>query len=70
LVRINYASEGKFEQDPAINRPPYPKLAPVTELPDLEGDDYRFRKVHLERARNAICYELKRVREQLDTVSR
>lgn len=58
LVRVNYVSEGKFEQDPALNRPPYPRLAPATRLPELDGDEYRFQKVHLERARNGVRHEL------------
>lgn len=58
LVRVNYVSEGKFEQDPALNRPPYPRLAPATRLPELDGNEYRFRTVHLERARNAVRHEL------------
>ena len=59
LVRVNYVSEGKFEQDPALGRPPYPRLAPAADLPDLSDDDYRFRQVHLERARNEVRHELR-----------
>jgi hypothetical protein len=59
LVRVSYVSEGRFEQDPALGRPPYPRLAPATELPELSGDDYRFTEVHLERARNDVRAELR-----------
>lgn len=65
LVRVNYVSEGKFEQDPALNRPPYPKLAPATELSDRSGDEYQFLKVHLDRARNSVEHELKQALEEL-----
>lgn len=58
LVRVNYVSEGNFEQDPALSRPPYPRLEPVRDLPDRSGDNYEFLKIHLERARNDVRYEL------------
>ena len=66
LVRANYVSEGKFEQDPALNRPPYPRLAPAAELPDLTGDEYKFQKVHLERAKNDVRHELREALETLE----
>lgn len=65
LVRVNYVSEGKFEQDPALNRPPYPRLAPVAELSELSGNDYRFQKVHLERARNSVQHDLQSALQEL-----
>jgi hypothetical protein len=65
LVRVNYVSEGKFEQDPALGRPPYPSLAPAVELPELSGDEYKFQKVHLKRAKNDVRHELRQALEAL-----
>lgn len=65
LVRVNYVSDGKFQQDPALGRPPYPALAAATELPELSDDEYSFRKVHLERARNAVQHEIRSARKTL-----
>ncbi|MFB6206349.1 MAG: M28 family metallopeptidase [Haloglomus sp.] len=59
LTRLNFDSEGPFEQDPAVYRPPYPRLAPAIELPSLSGDTYRFQRVHLKRARNHVVQELR-----------
>jgi hypothetical protein len=61
LVRLDFTSEGQFQQDPASSRPPYPRLEPASRLPELEGDEYRFQRTHLKRARNAAVYELRRV---------
>jgi len=69
LVRINFASKGQFQQDPTTTIPPYPTLEPCTRLSELTGDDYRFRRTHLVRARNEVVYELRRVLNELeDTV--
>lgn len=65
LVHVNFASEGRFEQDPAVDRPPYPALEPVTALPDLEGDTYRFRRTHLKRAMNAVVADLRQAQDDL-----
>jgi hypothetical protein len=65
LVRVNYVSKGKFEQDPALSRPPYPRLEPVMDLPDRSGDDYEFLNVHLERARNDVRHELQSAADAL-----
>ena len=61
LTRFNLASEGEFEQDPAETRPPYPQLAPVERLPELSGDEARFLRLQLERARRGIVAELRAV---------
>jgi hypothetical protein len=61
LTRLNLASEGEFEQDPAESRPPYPQLAPVKRLPELSGDKARFLRLQLERARRGIVAELRAV---------
>jgi hypothetical protein len=65
LVKIGYASEGRFDQDLAVRRPPYPSLAPVRRLVDLSGDEYRFQRRALVRARNEAVYELRRARREL-----
>ncbi|MFB6300011.1 MAG: M28 family peptidase [Halobacteriales archaeon] len=67
LVRLDFTSEGQFEQDPATTRPPYPSLVPATNLPALEGNDYKFQRTHLKRARNAVVHELKELRRELPT---
>lgn len=69
LVRVNFTSEGQYEQDPAIERDPYTKLAPVTELPDRSGDTYKFSRVHLKRAMNAVVADLRRARRAIPEVS-
>jgi hypothetical protein len=58
LVRLDHAERGRFEQDPATGRPPLTRLGPVADLSDLEGDDYRFQRTHLVRARNAVVHDL------------
>ena len=69
LTRQNYTSEGRFEQDPAEARPPYPSLEPVTRLPELSGDDRRFLEVQLRRARNSLLAELREARRRLQDES-
>jgi hypothetical protein len=65
LVRVNYVTEGKFEQDPALGRPPYPLLAGVTALSGDDTDEERFRRTHLRRGVNAVVSELKAARAAL-----
>jgi len=65
LTRLNLASEGRFEQDPAVSRPPYPRLAPVERLPALSGDEERFLRLQLERARTAVVADLRAARRAL-----
>ncbi|MEF8800061.1 MAG: M28 family peptidase [Halolamina sp.] len=71
LVRLDHTERGQFEQDPATNRPPLTKLAPVSDLPTLQGDEYKFQRTHLKRARNAVLKELNQLHtmvvEQLDS---
>jgi hypothetical protein len=62
LVTVNFTTEGKFVQDPATYRPPYPALEPVTDLPEMSGDEYRFQRTHLKRARNAAVHDIRRAR--------
>lgn len=65
LVRLNFAEEGRFEQDPAYHRPPYPRLAQATDLPRVEGDEYRFLHKKLTRSRNHVVNELREARREL-----
>ena len=65
LTRLNFVTEGQFEQDPATSRAPLPLLAPVEQLPALDGDDARFLKLQLRRARNYVVAELRRLRRSL-----
>ena len=65
LTRLNFVTEGQFEQDPAEGRPPLPRLAPVERLPELDGDDARFLELQLQRARNGVVAELRRLRRTL-----
>jgi hypothetical protein len=67
LIRVDFATEGVFEQDPAVYRPPYPSLAPALELPSISGDEYRFQRVHLKRARNDVVYRLQALDSRIPT---
>lgn len=67
LVRLDFTTEGQFDQDPASTRPPYPGLEPATTLPDLEGDEYHFQQTQLKRARNAAIHRLRQARLALPT---
>lgn len=67
LTRLNFTSDGQFEQDPAYNRPPYPRFERTTLLTqfDEEEDDHRFVQTELQRAQNDAVYELSRLQEKL-----
>lgn len=65
LTRLDFVTEGEFEQDPAESRAPFPRLAPVERLPELDGDDARFLELQLQRARNGVVAELRRLRRSL-----
>lgn len=67
LVRLNFVSEGRFEQDPACDRLSYPRLALVVDLSDRSGDDAQFRLTRLYRARNDAVVRLRRARESVPT---
>jgi hypothetical protein len=62
LVPIDFVKGGRFEQDLMTQRPPYPTLEPATDLPELDGNEHRFHRVALRRARNEVSYELKKAR--------
>jgi hypothetical protein len=67
LTRLNFTSEGQFEQDPAYSRPPYPRFEATSRFAefDEDDDDYRFLRVQLRRAQNDAVHELRRARERL-----
>jgi hypothetical protein len=65
LTRLQFVTEGAFEQDPADSRAPVPRLAPVERLPALDGDDARFLELQLRRARNDVVATLRRLRRSL-----
>jgi hypothetical protein len=67
LTRLNFVSDGQFEQDPAYNRPPYPRFENTSlfDLYDEDDDEYRFLQVELRRAQNDAVFELRRLQEQL-----
>ena len=67
LTRLSFTSEGQFEQDPAYNRPPYPRFEHTARFSefDEDEDEYRFLQVELQRAQNDALYELGQLRERL-----
>jgi hypothetical protein len=65
LVPINFAERGRYRQDPATHRPPYPGLAPATDLPGLDGNEYRFTLNHLRRSRNEAVHAIREARREL-----
>ncbi|MGM0718359.1 MAG: M28 family peptidase [Halobacteriota archaeon] len=67
LTRLNFVSEGKFKQDPAYNRPPYPRFERTTLLKELEEgvDERQFVKVELQRAQNDAVFSLSQLHDEL-----
>jgi len=67
LTRLNFVSDGQFEQDPAYSRPPYPRFEHTSlfDVYDEEDDEYRFLRVELRRAQNDAVFELSRLRDEL-----
>lgn len=65
LTRLNFTTDGQFEQDPAEGRPPFPCLEPTESLLELDGDDARFLELQLERTRNKVISELRQLRRAL-----
>ncbi|WP_049979395.1 M28 family metallopeptidase [Halolamina rubra] len=67
LTRLNFVSDGQFEQDPAYNRPPYPRFENTSlfDVYDESDDEYRFLQVELQRAQNDAVFELRRLRDEL-----
>ena len=66
LTRLNFVTDGEFEQDPAESRAPFPRLAPVEQLPELDGDDERFLELQLQRATTDVVATLRRLRRMVD----
>lgn len=62
LVPLDYVKGGRFEQDLAVQREPFPTLRPVTSLPELSDNELEFQKLALRRELNRATYELKRAR--------
>jgi len=62
LIPINYCRSGPFEHDTTLAVPPYPGLAPMHRLGELdpESDEARQLRVALVRQRNKVCYHLRR----------
>ncbi len=67
LTRLNFVSDGQFEQDPAYNRPPYPRFENTSlfEMYDEDDDEYRFLQLELERVQNDAVFELSRLKDEL-----
>jgi len=67
LTRLNFVSDGQFEQDPAYNRPPYPRFENTSlfDVYDEADDEYRFLQVELKRAQNDAVFELRRLQDEL-----
>ncbi|GAB7092845.1 M28 family peptidase [Halorubrum luteum] len=67
LIPLDFTNAGRFDQDPAKFRPPYPRLVSVLELPDLKGNEYKFRQTNLRRAVNEVVHELREAGRALPT---
>lgn len=68
LVPLDYTECDRFEQDPAINAPPYPSLRPVRLLASVEpgSDDEKFLFVGATRARNRIAFGLRQAAAHIE----
>ena len=68
LTRLSFTSAGQFEQDPAYNRPPYPRFEDASLFAELDEaadeDEYRFLQLQLQRAQNDAVYELTQLRDR------
>ena len=58
LTRVNYVTEGPFDQDPAVGRPRLPTLATLQELPGSTADR-RFAAVGVRRAITDLRHEIR-----------
>lgn len=63
LTRLNFVSEGIYEQDPAYHRPRYPRYAVTTEFDEIdqESDEHGFVQVQLKREQNHVVDKLRQV---------
>ena len=67
LTKLSRVSDGQFKQDPAYNRPPYPRFENTSlfDVYDEDDDEYRFLQVELRRAQNDAVHELSRLQDEL-----
>lgn len=65
LIPVNYAREGRFQQDPAVNVPPLPDLALASRLGTAtpgSHEEYAAR-ISIQRGLNRLVWALRRARE-------
>ncbi|MFD1038427.1 M28 family peptidase [Virgibacillus byunsanensis] len=67
LVRINFAKNGKFKHDPALNVPELPDIAPALELHDHDPDSHLFKVTlnHLLRGSNRVSSTYRKLSKSL-----
>lgn len=67
LTPINYTLVGEYEHDLALSMQPIPLLQPVRQLAalDPEGDDARFLRTQLVRARNRVWHAFREARNAI-----
>jgi hypothetical protein len=67
LVPLDYTLGDRFEHDPALMQSPLPALVPALELVDLDpaGDDYKFLRNGVIRARNRVAWALREAADLL-----
>ncbi|MFB6177581.1 MAG: M28 family peptidase [Halobaculum sp.] len=58
LVRLSFCEAGRFEQDPATPRPPYPRLAWADDVAGMDDPERGFARTALRRGRNHVVEEL------------
>ncbi len=66
-TRLNFTSDGQFEQDPARSRQPYPKYAAATAFDrlDPDSDEARFLRLQLRREQNEVVRRLELAERRL-----
>ncbi|MBN6205515.1 M28 family peptidase [Ralstonia pickettii] len=69
LILINFAKEGKFRHDPALEVPPLPDIAPALELQDYQEDDHLYHVTlnHLLRGSNRISSVYRKLEKKVST---
>ena len=65
LTRLNFVTGREFKQDSAESRAPFPRLAPAEQLPELDDNERRFLELQLQRERNHVVAELRRLRQSV-----
>ena len=67
LTRLSFVTDGQFEQDPAYNRPPYPRFEHTGLLKayDENDDEFRFLQIELQRAQNDTVFELSHLQDEV-----